>query len=308
MEDTASDDATLTAERLWEIESAPAELDAGSEVALKLHLTPPEDAQIEGRTLTLHDAEGEEIGSTVLGPPGDDGRATAEFAFQAPEETGTLKLTAALSDREGRETELPLTLTVVPHATRVLVWDIPSAVPEGEAFAVTVGVKCSSVCDLSGHPVEIRDGEGRVMGQANLGETPKPGTSNLYCTQVELAAPLRQGLQHWSVAAPAAERMPEHAEGGTSFGVSVVAPPDVTLRVEVADSKTGEPLPRANVVLHPYRAVADENGVAEIRVTRGEHNIFVSAPGYYPVRRVAELTEDFSTRAELEKEPPPPPW
>ena len=51
--------------------------------------------------------------------------------------------------------------------------------------------------------------------------------------------------------------------------------------------------------------VADENGVAEIRVARGEHNIFVSAPGYYAVRRVAKLTEDFSTRVELEKEPPP---
>ena len=303
MEDPASDDATLTAERPWEIEAAPSELDAGSKVTLKLHLTPAEHAQIEGRTLTLHDAAGEEIGSAALGPPGDDGRSTAEIAFQAPEETGTLELTAALSDREGEETEL--TLTVVPHATRVLVWDIPSAVPEGEAFAVTVGVKCSSECNLSGRPVEIRDGEGRVMGQANLGETPKPGSSNLFCALVELAAPLALGMQRWSVAAPPAELVPEHAEGGTIFGVSFVAPPDVTLRVEAADSETGEPLAGANVVLRPYRAVADENGVAEIRVAGGEHNIFVSAPGYYAVRRVAKLTEDFSTRVELEKEPPP---
>ena len=58
------------------------------------------------------------------------------------------------------------------------------------------------------------------------------------------------------------------------------------------------------MVLHPYRAVTDENGVARVKVTRGHYDIFVSAAKYVSVATSAEVTADMITRAELEADRP----
>ena len=55
----------------------------------------------------------------------------------------------------------------------------------------------------------------------------------------------------------------------------------------------------AKVVVHPYRAVTDERGVAEVRVPKGAYRLFVSGPNHIPFRQDSEITTDVTIRAEL---------
>ena len=57
--------------------------------------------------------------------------------------------------------------------------------------------------------------------------------------------------------------------------------------------------------MHPYRALTDENGVARLKVTKGQYDILVSASKYVPIRTTVEVTADMITRAELEIGDPP---
>jgi hypothetical protein len=88
------------------------------------------------------------------------------------------------------------------------------------------------------------------------------------------------------------------------MAVRVVRAPDCEVTVEAVDRENQRPIEGASVVMHPYRAVTDEKGVARIKVTRGRYDILVSGPRYVPVSIPAEVTADMVTRAELDEELP----
>lgn len=193
--------------------------------------------------------------------------------------------------------------TAEPHTTNVVVWDVASAVVAGERFRIKVGIKCSDECDLTKSDFEIHDHEGTRAATGTLTGERWPGTTGLYVAEVELEAPAAEGLYTWSVKIPASDGEIPHAEGSTSFGVRVVSHPDYLVTVEAFDRETQQPLSAARVVMHPYKAVTDEHGRAEVRVAKGTYTLFVSQTRYLTFGMPVDVTADMTARAELDVEP-----
>jgi methionine-rich copper-binding protein CopC len=193
--------------------------------------------------------------------------------------------------------------TITPHTTNVVVWDIPSAVVVRERFRIKVGIKCSDECDLTKSDFEIHDHDGTRAATGTLTGDRWPGTTGLYVAEVELEAPAVEGLYTWSVKIPGSDGEIPHAEGSASFGVRVVSHSDYLVTVEAFDRETQQPLSAARVVMHPYKAVTDEHGRAEVRVAKGTYTLFVSQTRYLTFGMPVDVTADTTARAELDVEP-----
>jgi hypothetical protein len=221
--------------------------------------------------------------------------------------------------------------TKPPHTTNVVVWDIPSAIVVGERFKIKVGMKCSNECDLANSPFGIYDDglqgseagsgirdpgseegsgigdqgsrDGKRVATGTLSGDRWPGTTGLYVAEVELEAPAAEGLYTWSVRSLGSDAEIPHAEGSVSFGVRVVSHPEYLVTVETVDKESQTPLSGARVVMHPYKAVTDERGIAEVRVAKGAYKLFVSQSRYLTFGLPVEVDADMTTRAELYVEP-----
>ena len=77
------------------------------------------------------------------------------------------------------------------------------------------------------------------------------------------------------------------------------------MTIETVDKSTQIPLSGARVVMHPYRVVADEHGVARVRVAKGAYKLFVSQTSYLTFGMPVEVAADMTARAELDLEPVP---
>ena len=218
-----------------------------------------------------------------------------------------------------------------PHTTNVVVWDIPSAIVVGERFRIKVGMKCSDECDLANSPFGIYDnglqgseagsgirdpgseeetgirdqgtGEGKRVATGKLSSDLWPGTTGLYVAEVELEAPSEEGLYTWSAKALGSDGEIPHADGSVSFGVRVVSHPEYLVTVETVDKESQTPLSGARVVMHPYKAVTDERGIAQVRVAKGAYRLFVSQSRYLTFGLPVEVAADMTARAELYVEP-----
>jgi len=183
----------------------------------------------------------------------------------------------------------------------------------GERFRMKVGIKCSDECQLTNRDFGIYDHAGAQVATGTLPGEHWPGTTGLYVAEVELEAPAAEGLYTWSVkgpstalgAGPGSDVGIPHAEGSISFGVRVVSPPEYLVTVETVDKESQTPLSGARVVIHPYKAVTDERGVAQVRVAKGAYKLFVSQTRYLTFGLPVEVTADMTARAELDLEPVP---
>lgn len=189
------------------------------------------------------------------------------------------------------------------HAVSLGAWDVPSAIVAGDAFRITIGMKCASACNLAKSAFAIADHAGTEVAAGILSGDLWPGSTGLYVADVELRAPAEEGLYTWTLRARQPDAAMPHAEGVTSFGVRVVQRPEHLVTVEAVDQATGTPVPGARVVLHPYRAETDERGVARIRVAGGSYRLFVSQTRYDTFGVPLEVSADMTTRAELTLEP-----
>ena len=168
------------------------------------------------------------------------------------------------------------------HTTHVLTWDIPAAIVVDEHFRIKVGIKCFSECHLANSDFELSDHEGTQITTGTLTGDCWPGTTGLYVAEVELQAPASEGLYLWSVKALGSDVGVPHAEGSYSFGLRVVSHPECLVTVETVDSVTQTPLGGARVVMHPYKAVTDERGVAQLRVAKGSSSSSCPRPSTSP--------------------------
>jgi hypothetical protein len=189
------------------------------------------------------------------------------------------------------------------HTASVVVWDVPTSVVVGETFRVKVGVKCSDECRLANAQVGIFDHQDGRVAEGRLAGEVWPGTTGLYTAEIDVRAPAEQGLFTWSVRALLGALDVPHEEGSTTFGVRVVEPPDYRVIVEAIDKDSQTPLAGARVVLHPYHAVTDERGIAELRVAKGAYRLFVSQTRYDTFGLPIDVIGDMTTRAELSLEP-----
>ena len=186
-----------------------------------------------------------------------------------------------------------------PHDLRIVVWDTPPAVERGTRFAVRLGVACAAGCRTAGWTVQVHDHDGEQRATATVGDDPWPGTDALYHAAVALAAPETEGLYTWEAAARTGDTAVVHTDGRASFRVRVVSAPACLVTVVAADAESRAPVAGARVVAHPYRAVTDERGVAQLRVPAGEYRLFVSGKGSVPFRFEGEVKADTTMRAEL---------
>lgn len=197
----------------------------------------------------------------------------------------------------------------VTHAVSVVAWDIPSAIVVGETFRMKVGIKCADECALANMEFGIFDQDGVQVATRTLPAERWPGTTGLHVAEVELHAPANEGLYTWTVRGPStglgasADDEVAHAEESITFGVRVVGRPDFLVTVETVDGSDQSPLSGARVVMHPYRAVTDEHGIAKVRVAKGAYRLFVSQTRYVTFGLPVEVEGDMTTRAELYVEP-----
>ena len=197
-----------------------------------------------------------------------------------------------------------ITPAATPHAAQLNVWDVPSATVAGERFKVAVGLRCSAGCDLSGQGLCIFDQEGVEVGTVELGHAVWPGTEAVYFAEVEARAPLAAWSHRWEVRiADRVSKLP-HVTGSLPMIVRVVDAPDCEVTVRAVDREKQTPIKGACVVMHPYRAVTDENGIARVRVAMGQYDILVSGSRYIPVSTSVEVTADMTTSAELDADQP----
>lgn len=199
----------------------------------------------------------------------------------------------------------PISFTVNAHKTSVVVWDIPTAIVHGDKFRIRVGVSCSLGCNLANSGIEIYDHEGAQMATATSGSEPWRGTTALYFVEVDLVAPEAQDQYRWDARVPAPDLEMPHKEGTAGFGVTVVPPPECMVTIEAIDREKQTPIKRMQIVMHPYRAITDEHGVAELRVPKGEYDIFVSGSKYCSIRTAVKVTGDMTSRAELDPDKEP---
>ena len=203
----------------------------------------------------------------------------------------------------GEEATPPTSETLEPHVTSVLVWETPSAIEAGQRFRLKVGIKCSGECELADSRFGVYDHEGRRVATGTLGAGRGAGTTGLYVAEVEVQAPAVEGLHTWHVRAPEADAATAHAQGSTSFGVRVVARAEHLVVVEALDKESQTPLADARVVMHPYNAMTNQRGIAEVRVAKGVYKLFVSQTGYMTIGLPLDVSADVTARAELELEP-----
>ena len=190
-----------------------------------------------------------------------------------------------------------------PHVTRIVVWDVPSAVECGAAFRIKVGVKCVAECAVAARAIEIRDATGIRVASATASALPWPGTA-LFGAELELRAPEIPTLSVLDacvavVDAEAPDR-PAHAAATTRFQVRAVPAPECVVKVVAVDGRSRAPVPGAKVVIHPYRALTNAQGIAELRVAKGAYRLFVSGRDRFPFRHDAEVTADVTIEALLD--------
>jgi len=190
------------------------------------------------------------------------------------------------------------------HAAQLTVWDVPSATVAGERFRVMVGVRCSAGCDLGGRELSLFDQHGSRAATAKLGRDIWPDTEALYVAEVEAKAPPTAGNFQWETKMDGWNSELAHAGGSFPMTVRVVAAPDCEVTVRAVDREKQTPIRGARVVMHPYRAVTDDNGIARVRVARGQYDILVSGSQYLPASTSVEVAADLSTCAELDADQP----
>ena len=201
---------------------------------------------------------------------------------------------------------MPTQGSVALPKSMLVAWDVPPAIVAGERFRIKVGIKCSlgsNDCGPSETSFAVFDHAGAHVAKGKLPGDRWPGTTGLYAAEIELEAPEMEGLYTWSARVPGSDAGDLHGEGSVSFGVRVVGRPEHRMRVEAIDKVSRAPIPDARVVMHPYRAVTDGRGVAEIQVASGIYQLFVSQTGYLTLAIPVEVKTDMTARAELELEP-----
>jgi len=290
------------------VEGAPAEVDAGAEFAFSCRIAHSLGSDQSGLAVSIRDHGNAELALAALAGSGGVACVTDDILLKAPLTKGEHIYRAVLVTQTKAGAPVDMTATEFPvvvkaHAMRLNVWDLPSAIVAGESFTFKAGIKCSAGCDLAGRDVDLFDGDGNRMGAGTLRNEVWPGTSALQYAEIDGKAPSAAGNARWEIRISEQDAGVPHAAGALALDVEVVAPPDCAVTIEAADAGTHAPIGQARVVLHPYRAVTGEDGVATLKVVKGSYRLLVSASRYLATAMTVEVAEDLTVRAELTLEP-----
>lgn len=295
-------------ERTCALEVAPTEVDAGAELSVTVRAACPHGCDLTGQRVFIRDRGDAELVRGELAAHEDGAFMTGALAVRAPLQVGEHVCRAVLAAHEHNgvrhaESATEFSFVVTAHATSVNVWSVPSATAAGERFGFKVGIKCSAGCKLGGRSLSVIDHEGVQVAVASLCDDVWPGTGALYFADVGAQAPRTPGDFTWQVTAPGSDMGVPHAAGSCRVTVKVVRPSDHEVTVEAVDRDKQTPIKGAHVLLHPYRALTDERGVAKVKVAKGRYTLFVSGFNYMGHESIIDVASDVTARAELTVEP-----
>jgi hypothetical protein len=290
------------------VEVSPDEVDAGADITLKVQVTSSRKDGLRGARILIRNHEGTELARADLTKTDGESCAPDDIVLAAPRVAGECVYRAVViaADKDGAwhdQASADVRFVVKAHATELNAWDVPPAIVAGERFRFMAGVRCSAGCCLAGRTLRIVAEDGAEIGAASLGPDVWPSTDALYVAKIEAEAPPAPGAYQWELRTAASEAELPHAAGALAVVLKVVSPPDCEVAVEAFDRETRAPIKGARVVMHPYRAVTDEKGVAKVKVTQGHYDVLVSASKYVPISTSVEVEGDMITRAELDVDP-----
>lgn len=292
------------------VEISAAEGSAGADLELTARVTASPPCDLRGQTILIKDEAGQLLASAEL-EESEGGTATATVRLKAPlrAESVTWRAECPAFFAGGvwySEGVTTFPVSTKAHVLSITVFDVPSAVTIGERVPFKVGVKCIAGCHLGGREIGVTDGDGLLLGTAALGPEPWGKTKGLFVAEFDLRAPDIEGRHTWQAKASWTAKELPHLETLSVFGIRTTALPECVVAIEAVDEKEKKPIAGAMVVMHPYRGVTDERGIAELRVRKGDYTILISKKKYDPMSRTAAVTGDMTTRVEMRFEPPDP--
>ena len=281
----------------------PSEVAAGSELTFKVRIECPFGCDLRGSEVVVEAAAGPVATSELVS--WDEGiNETGEVTLRAPSEIGehewSVSCRPQTSEPPGHTgISLPLPFSTEAHRTSLAIWDVPSPVVIGESFAAKIGAKCTEGCDLQGRRIEIFDGSGDRLTTAEFREGFWPGSDALYWTEVELVAPVAEGVVAWSVGFPVADLELPHEHASSSFSFAATKPPKHRLTVEVVEMGSTVPVPDAAVSLGAYRASTGASGRSIVSVAEGTYELVIWKVGYEAPARALDVSKDLTVRVEV---------
>jgi hypothetical protein len=289
-------------------EPVPAEVTVGGALLLRIKVSCPAGCDLTAMPFEVTAPDGL-VTTLAADAAHEQSEETRELALQAPLTVGeqTWSVRFPSHESEGvlhQECVLPVCIRTKPHATSLAVWAVPAPVVMGERFTVKVGAKSSAGCGLAAKKILISDPSGAVIGHGSLRETPWPGTSALYWTEVELPAPAREGMFWCAVSFAATELETPHQGASSKFSVAIVKPPEHRLTVKVLEKETMAPIGDAQVRLGAYRAATDPAGMAQVAMPKGTYDLTVWKVGYEAPGTTVAIDEDVTVQVEVAIVPP----
>jgi hypothetical protein len=294
-------------------EPAPPELAVGSDLVLKIKVSCPAGCDLRAMPVTVTGPDGRPV---PIEPNAGHDRisetsevALHDITLKAPEQVGehvwsVRFLPYRSEDVLHEECTLPICVRTKPHGTSLAVWAVPSPVVVGERFCIKVGAKSAAGCELSAKKILISDQSDTVIAQGSLRDTPWPGTSALYWTEVEVPAPSEEGMFWCAVNFAAADLETPHEGASSKFSVAIVRPPEHRLTIEVFEQDTKAPIADAQVRLGAYRAATDASGRAQVAMPSGTYDLTVWKVGYEAPGRTVDIRGDLGIRVEAAIVPP----
>jgi hypothetical protein len=242
---------------------------------VRARVSCPEGCDLRSGLVNIVGSEEVVLTAELAGSEGAETAETADLVLNAPAQLGegVWSITFPRQEVEGvvhEECSLSVTSTIVPHATSVAVWGVPSPV-KGSRFGVMVGLK---------------------LGHGRLGDVPRPGTSALYEGEVSLVAPSRAGVFFRSVSFAPIELGSPHREVSGDFTFRSLEPPEHTVTVQVIPKGIDAPMDNIEVRLGAYRAETDERGLARVGVPKGTYELSAWRIDIEPASTELEVTGD----------------
>jgi len=186
---------------------------------------------------------------------------------------------------------------VASHETSLAVWDLASPVVAGRRATLKVGAACSCGCDLTGTAIAVYTETGRQVGSGTLGPALWPGTSALYWTELDVAAPDTEGTYSWTLQATSPE--PSHEQVSSSCCFIAVNPPQHRVVLKVVEKQTGAPVDAVELRLGSFRAATNASGVAQVEVSGGTYDVTAWKIGYEILSSRADVAGDMSIQLEV---------
>jgi hypothetical protein len=295
-------------------EQIPQEVPIGSTICLKVKLLCEEPCDLRGGTVQV--LSGTDVlasGDVVIYDEAIGVSETSDIVLTAPGAVGDYHCTIVFPDQEIRDvvyasSSLPCSFSARPHAIHVAAWGLPASVGAGDHFTVTVGAKSSAEYPLNGMTLEVSDEQGTLLGIGKLGDSPWPGTSALYWTEIEMTAPAAEGLASYS-ARFAGDMAVPHEIGSAQFTVVAIRNPEHAVTVRLVEKDTGAPLADAQVRLGAYAGVTDAAGVARVDVPKGTYAVSAWKPNYLTTSDIViDVDDDVSVQLEGEEILRDDPW